>query len=46
VIHPAALGTGLPLFSELRDPLFLEFAEAHRFDSGAVLHVYRPRRRG
>jgi hypothetical protein len=24
--------------------LFLELAEAHRFDTGAVLHVYRPRR--
>lgn len=44
VIHPAALGSGLPLFSELQSPLFLELAEAHRFDTGAVLHVYRPRR--
>lgn len=46
VIHPAAIGTGMPLFTELRDPLFLELTEAHRFDTGAVVHVYRPRRTG
>jgi dihydrofolate reductase len=44
VIHPAALGTGMPLFTDLRGPLFLELEDAHQFDTGAVVHVYRPRR--
>jgi dihydrofolate reductase len=43
VIHPAALGTGLPLFADLPYPLHLELIEAHRYATGAVGHVYRPR---
>jgi hypothetical protein len=43
VIHPAALGTGLPLFKELPAPLHLELVEARRFATGAVGHVYQPR---
>jgi dihydrofolate reductase len=44
VIHPAALGAGLPLFKELPEPLFLEMVEAHTYPTGAAIHVYRPRR--
>jgi dihydrofolate reductase len=43
LIQPAALGTGMPLFTELRDPLALEVTDVQRFDTGTVLHVYRPR---
>ena len=43
VIHPAALGDGLPLFKDLPSRLALELVEAHTYSTGAVLHVYRPR---
>jgi dihydrofolate reductase len=43
VIHPAALGAGLPLFAGLAEPLHLELVEAHAYPTGAAIHVYRPR---
>lgn len=46
VIHPVALGRGLPLFPEFAAPLQLELVETKPFPAGAVLHVYRPLRRG
>jgi dihydrofolate reductase len=42
VIHPAALGTGLSLFSGLSETLELELADKRTFKGGAVGHVYRP----
>lgn len=42
LIHPVALGRGLPLFSELEKPLDLQLVSARAFDSGAVAHIYRP----
>jgi len=42
LVHPVALGKGLPLFSALADPLDLVLVSAIPFDSGAVAHVYRP----
>jgi dihydrofolate reductase len=42
VIHPVALGNGLPLFSDLAKPLRLDLAEAKNFPGGTVIHVYRP----
>ena len=42
IIHPVALGNGLPLFKDLPRPLRLELAEARHFTDGAVIHVYRP----
>jgi len=42
VIHPVALGNGLPLFRDLAKPLRLDLAEAENFPGGAVIHVYRP----
>jgi dihydrofolate reductase len=42
VIHPVALGDGLPLFKDLAKPLRLDLAEARTFPGGAVIHVYRP----
>ncbi len=44
VIHPAALGNGLPLFKDLPSPLHLELVEAETYPTGAAIHVYRPRR--
>ena len=41
VIHPVALGNGLPLFSDLAKPLRLDLAEAKNFPGGTVIHVYR-----
>jgi dihydrofolate reductase len=43
VIHPAALGAGLPLFKDLADPLHLELVEATTHATGVAIHVYRPR---
>ncbi len=42
VIHPVALGNGLPLFKDLAKPLQLDLAEAKSFPDGTVIHVYRP----
>ena len=44
VIHPVALGNGLPLFKYLDRPLPLDLAEATSFPDGTVIHVYRPAR--
>ena len=43
VIHPTALGAGTPLFGEMPAPLHLELAEAHAYETGTAIHVYRPR---
>lgn len=43
VIQPAALGDGLPLFTELTEPLYLELVDSHSYRTGAAIHVYRPR---
>jgi dihydrofolate reductase len=43
VIHPAALGDGLPPFKDLPGRLALELVEAHTYSTGAAVHVYRPR---
>jgi len=43
VIHPVALGNGLPLFKDLARPLRLDLAEAKSFPGGTVIHVYRSR---
>lgn len=42
LIHPVALGSGLPLFSDLQRPVDLKLVSTSRFRSGAVAHVYRP----
>jgi dihydrofolate reductase len=42
VIHPVAFGGGLPLFRDLPEALRLELLQAQTFESGTVLHVYRP----
>jgi dihydrofolate reductase len=44
LMHPAARGVGLPLFSELPKPIALHLASATAFDAGAVALVYQPAR--
>ena len=43
VVHPVALGRGMPLFSKLAQPIDLRLVEAKAFGSGAMAHVYRRR---
>jgi dihydrofolate reductase len=43
VVHPAALGHGMAIFSELPGRLALDLVDARRFSTGAVGHVYVPR---
>lgn len=40
LIHPVALGNGLPLFSQLSRPQKLILESSHSFPSGVVGHVY------
>jgi dihydrofolate reductase len=42
LVHPTALGRGLPLFSELAKPLALTLVSTTPFPGGAVAHVLRP----
>lgn len=42
LVHPVALGQGLPLFSELPAPRAFELVSSTRFPRGAVAQVYRP----
>jgi dihydrofolate reductase len=44
LVHPVALGRGLPLFSTLEASRALELVDVQRFGNGAVAHVFRPRR--
>ncbi|MCY0903647.1 dihydrofolate reductase family protein [Arthrobacter sp. H14-L1] len=42
VIHPVALGSGFPLFSDLQQPMDLELISTTHFRAGAMALVYRP----
>jgi hypothetical protein len=33
----------MPLFAGLAEPLQLDLVEAHRYETGTVVHRYRPR---
>lgn len=44
LMHPAARGVGLPIFSELPKPLLFHLVSATAFDAGAVALVYQPAR--
>jgi len=41
LVHPVALGRGLPLFADLDERLHLKLTEAITFRSGTVAHIYR-----
>ena len=42
VLHPVAIGQGLPLFKGLTSPLHLNLVEAQTYSSGLTLLVYQP----
>jgi dihydrofolate reductase len=42
LVHPVALGAGLPLFPPLDKPKNLHLANIIRFKTGAAAHIYRP----
>jgi len=42
VIHPVALGTGLPLFSTLENPLKLRLINSVSFGCGTMANTYQP----
>jgi dihydrofolate reductase len=44
VIHPVALGSGMPLFKDLTAPLLLRLIEAKTYPDGTAIHVYQPTR--
>lgn len=41
-IHPIALGSGKPLFDELKGRLALKLIKTNVFRSGVVQHIYQP----
>jgi dihydrofolate reductase len=42
LVHPAALGNGLPIFTGLARPLDLKLMDVKMFPAGAVAHTYHP----
>lgn len=44
IIHPVALGDGLPLFAGLEHPIALQTVSRQQFDTGVQRVVLRPRR--
>ena len=40
IIHPVALGSGYPIFSDLKTPLHLKLADVKSFPGGIVVHSY------
>jgi dihydrofolate reductase len=42
LVHPVALGRGLPLFSDLPQAVDLQLLSARRFEGGAIAHIYQP----
>ena len=41
-IHPVALGSGLPIFSDPATPLYLKLVDVKAFPGGIVVHTYHP----
>jgi dihydrofolate reductase len=42
LVHPAALGAGMPIFNGLSKPLDLKLVDVKVFPGGAVAHTYHP----
>jgi dihydrofolate reductase len=42
VVHPVALGQGIPIFTELDKPLYLKLEGLKQFESGVVVKTFRP----
>lgn len=45
LVHPIALGNGLPIFSDLASALTLELVDQRTFPVGAIALTYRPRQK-
>jgi hypothetical protein len=43
LVHPVALGEGLPIFRDVDRPLDLILVDSIPFRSGAVAQIYRPK---
>jgi dihydrofolate reductase len=41
-VHPVILGSGLPLFKNIRNRIDLKFLQTKTFGSGAVILYYKP----
>jgi dihydrofolate reductase len=41
LVHPVAIGRGMPVFSTLAEPMQLELVDSKRFPLGGVAHIYR-----
>ncbi len=44
VTQPVALGSGMPMFADLREPLDLDLQEGQAFPDGTLISVYRTHR--
>jgi dihydrofolate reductase len=42
VTHPVILGSGLPVFTGLANPLYLKLVDTRVFPGGIVVHMYHP----
>ncbi len=42
VVHPDAIGRGLPIFAGLEKPIQLKLEDVKQFESGVVVNTYRP----
>jgi dihydrofolate reductase len=42
VVHPVALGSGMPLFAELARPIRMKLVGTRVYDTGSVGHTYVP----
>ncbi|HLX91542.1 MAG TPA: dihydrofolate reductase family protein [Puia sp.] len=42
VIHPVVLGSGLPIFDGLAQPLYLKLVDVKSFPKGVIVHTYSP----
>jgi dihydrofolate reductase len=42
VVHPDLLGSGLPIFAGLKNPVHLKLEDLKQYDTGVVVKTYRP----
>jgi len=40
--HPVALGSGLPIFTDLAEPLYLKLVDVKVFPAGGMARTYHP----
>ena len=44
IVHPVALGQGIPIFDKLPQPLVLTLIECREFKAGTIAKVFRPKK--